>query len=112
MAVVLMKTSNDSNYNNTYFGGNPDLPIVCEVTPVVTTVDVQYYENGLISVGRIPDPGTLLPDDSWPLAWYQGYMLWSIYFFSQGPYSNSLADGLDLYLGSDVDVMQALVSKC
>ena len=111
MAVVLMKTSNDSNYGGTYFGGNPDLPIVCEVTPMVTTVKVRYYDNGLINVTRVLD-STLLPGDSWPLAWYQGFMLWSTYFFSQGPYSNSLADNLDPYLGSDVDVMQALVSKC
>ena len=111
MTVVLMKTSNGSNYGNTYFGGNPDLPIVCEVTPMVTTVKVRYYENGLINVTRVL-VSTLLPDDSWPLAWYQGFVLWSMYFFSQGPYSNSLADDLDLYLGSDVDVMQALVSKC
>ena len=91
-----MKTPNDSGYNNTFFAGNPNLPMVCEVTPVVTTVDVQYYENGFMSVGRIHNR-TLLPDDSWPLAWYQGFMLWSIYIFSQGPYSNSLADDINVY---------------
>ena len=109
MAVVLMKTSNDLNYGDTYFGGNPDLPIVCKVTLMVTTVEAQYYANGLISVGKICNK-TLLPDDSWLLASVQGYLLWSMYFFSQGPYFNSLADDLDLYL--DGDPTPVLVSKC
>ncbi|KAN0076797.1 hypothetical protein V8E55_010652 [Tylopilus felleus] len=75
---------------------NPNLPMVCEVIPVVTTVAVQYYKNGLISVGRIRNR-TLLPDDSWPLAWYQGFTLWLIYVICQSPYSNSLADDINMY---------------
>ena len=63
MAVVVMKASDDSHYCNTYFGGNPNLPIVCQVTPVVTTLEVQYNENGLGNVSRILNR-TLLPDDS------------------------------------------------
>ncbi|KAN0076799.1 hypothetical protein V8E55_010654 [Tylopilus felleus] len=90
--LVVMKASDDSRYCNTYFGGNPDLPIVCQVTPVVTTLEVQYNENGLGNVSRILNR-TLLPDDSgrsprFKVSWF-------------GLYSNSLADDLDPYLGSD-----------
>ena len=86
-AVVLMQSTNN------YPGYHPfyNLPTVCQVTPLVTTVEVQYNQSGLVNVNKVLEQA-LLPDDCWPLASYQATAIWSGYLLAQGPYSNSLAD--------------------
>ena len=93
LLVVVMYSPNNSHYSDFYFATYPDLPIICEVTPMITTVRVQYNENGLVNVTSILNQ-TQLPNDGWPLIWYQGGNIWAAYFLSQGLYSNSLADSL------------------
>ncbi|KAN0088712.1 hypothetical protein V8E55_005769 [Tylopilus felleus] len=84
---------NNSSYSEQYFSANPNLPVVCQVTPMVTTLEVHYNQSGLANVTQVLEH-TLLPYDSWPLASIPGVVIWATYFLAQGPYSNSLADGL------------------
>ncbi|KAN0088713.1 hypothetical protein V8E55_005770 [Tylopilus felleus] len=91
--LVLMQSPNNSAYSEFYFSANPNLPTVCQVTPMVTTLEVQYNQSGLADVTQVLEQ-TLLPYGSWPLASVQGFVIWATYLLAQGPYSNSLADGL------------------
>ncbi|KAN0088890.1 hypothetical protein V8E55_005947 [Tylopilus felleus] len=85
--LVLMESPSD-NYTQYY-----SLPIVCEVTPMVTTVEVQYDQSGTANVNSV-QPGAPLPDDCWPLALGEGFVIWAVYFLAQGMYANSLADDI------------------
>ncbi|KAN0100221.1 hypothetical protein V8E55_000205 [Tylopilus felleus] len=84
--VLMQSTNNYPGYHPFY-----NLPTVCQVTPLVTTVEVQYNQSGLVNVNKVLEQA-LLPDDCWPLASYQATAIWSGYLLAQGPYSNSLAD--------------------
>jgi hypothetical protein len=86
-----MQSPNNSGYSDSYFSANPNLPIVCQVTPMVTTVQVQYNQSATANVNSILDR-VPLPDDCWPFASIQGSAIWAAYLFGQGPYSNSFAD--------------------
>ena len=81
---------------------------------MVTTLEVHYNQSGLANVTQVLEQ-TLLPYDSWPLASAQGVVIWATYLLAQGPYSNSLADGLletvQLANATTIDIM-LLVSKC
>ena len=113
--VVLMQSPNNSSYSEQYFSANPNLPVVCQVTPMVTTLEVHYNQSGLANVTQVLEH-TLLPYDSWPLASIPGVVIWATYFLAQGPYSNSLADGLleAIQLGNATvgGITPVLVSKC
>ena len=82
---------------------------------MVTSLEVHYNQSGLANVTQVLEQ-TLLPYDSWPLASVQGVVIWAAYLLAQGPYSNSLADGLPeaIQLGNatTIDIMPVLVSKC
>ena len=86
-----MQSPNNSGYNNSYFMANPNLPTVCQFTPIITTLEVQYNDSGTANINRVLYQA-LPPDDSWPLASIEGFVIWGAYFLAQGPYSNSLAD--------------------
>ena len=113
--VVLMQSPNNSAYSEQYFSVNLNLPIVCEVTPMVTTLEVHYNQSGLADVTQVLEQ-TLLPYDSWPLASVQGVIIWAAYLLAQGPHSNLLADGLleAVQLGNATvgGTTPVLVSKC
>ncbi|KAN0088707.1 hypothetical protein V8E55_005764 [Tylopilus felleus] len=89
--LFLMQSPNNSGYNNSYFMANPNLPTVCQFTPIITTLEVQYNDSGTANINRVLYQA-LPPDDSWPLASIEGFVIWGAYFLAQGPYSNSLAD--------------------
>jgi hypothetical protein len=89
--LVVMQSPNNSGYSNNYFAANPNLPIVCQVTPIVTTLEVQYNPSGLNNVNSVLEQ-VLLPDDSLVFSSIQASVIWGAYLLSQGPYSNSLAD--------------------
>ena len=91
--VIVMQSPNNSVYSNAFFKADPNLPIVCQVTPVITTVEVQYSPSGLVSVNNVQDKAPP-PAYSWPLTVIEGYFVWTAYYFAQGPYSNSFADDL------------------
>ncbi|KAN0088717.1 hypothetical protein V8E55_005774 [Tylopilus felleus] len=91
--LVVMQSPNNSVYSNAFFTANPNLPTVCQVTPMITTVEVQYNPSGLVSVSNVQDRA-LPPAYSWPLTVIEGYFVWTAYYFAQGPYSNSFADDL------------------
>jgi hypothetical protein len=103
-----MQSPNNSAYSEFYFSANPNLPTVCQVTPMVTTLEVQYNQSGLADVTQVLEQ-TLLPYGSWPLASVQGFVIWATYLLAQGPYSNSLADGLletvQLANATTIDIM-------
>ena len=91
--VVVMQSPNNSVYSNAFFTANPNLQTVCQVTPMITTVEVQYNPSGLVSVSNVQDRAPP-PAYSWPLTVIEGYYVWTAYYFAQGPYSNSFADDL------------------
>ncbi|KAN0088824.1 hypothetical protein V8E55_005881 [Tylopilus felleus] len=91
--LVLMQSPANTNYSNTYFAANPNLPIVCQVTPMVTTLEVQYNQSNLTNVNSVLEQ-VLLPNDSLTFASIQASVIWGAYFLAQGQYSNSFADDL------------------
>ncbi|KAN0088724.1 hypothetical protein V8E55_005781 [Tylopilus felleus] len=91
--LVVMQSPNNSVYSNAFFTANPNLQTVCQVTPMITTVEVQYNPSGLVSVSNVQDRAPP-PAYSWPLTVIEGYYVWTAYYFAQGPYSNSFADDL------------------
>ena len=113
-----MQSPANTNYSNTYFAANPNLPIVCQVTPMVTTLEVQYNQSNLTNVNSVLEQ-VLLPNDSLTFASIQASVIWGAYFLAQGQYSNSFADDLLevvqlLSTGpvSNVNYTLLLVSKC
>ncbi|KAG6374667.1 hypothetical protein JVT61DRAFT_4034 [Boletus reticuloceps] len=91
--VVLMQPMSNSNYTDYFAVVKRNLHTICQVTPTMTTVEVQYNENGTGNVSKIHAQAQL-PKDAWHFVLLPGLEIWKAYFLAQGPYSNSMADDI------------------
>lgn len=112
--VVLMRPTNNSAYLDYYSGGDPDLLTVCQVTAIVTAVELQFNGSGTINVNNVQEKGQL-PDD--PLISSLGHLIWMYYFTAQSPFTNTMADDVLSRIISQNNIpsghtMSILVGKC
>lgn len=89
--VVLLDSNSSSTYSVT-----PG-PKICQVTPLVTTVQTTYDTAGIISVIQPPLNQKPLPDpnnvnSTGMLVWIPALMIWTTFVRSQGHIANMIGD--------------------
>ena len=90
-----MQPPSNSGYGS-YYSANVasrHLLTVCQVTPMITTVEIQYDESATWNVRNVLDQ-VPLPNDVWHLVVFPGLEIWKTYVLAQGLYSNTMADDI------------------
>ena len=90
--VILFDAPQNSSYSS--FGSQ-----ICQVTPLVTTVQTTYDQTGIINVIQPPLAQYLLPDPNitnhtGALMWFPAFAIWSSLVRSQGLTANMYGDNL------------------
>ncbi|KAF8127421.1 hypothetical protein EV363DRAFT_1515309 [Boletus edulis] len=91
--LVLMQPMSSSNYTDYFAVAERNLHTICQVTPMMTTVEMQYNESGTGNISKIHAQAQL-PKDARHLVLFPALEIWKAYFLAQGPYSNSMADDI------------------
>ncbi|KAF8142080.1 hypothetical protein EV363DRAFT_1150848 [Boletus edulis] len=91
--LVLMHPMGNLNYTDYFAVAKRNLHTICQVTPMMTTVEMQYNESGTGNVSKIHAQAQL-SKDARHLVLFPALEIWKAYFLAQGPYSNSMADDI------------------